>query len=220
MNMTPRFQKLALLAHITFSVGWFGAVIPYLALAVAGLTSHDSQMVRAAYPAMEFIGWFVIVPFSFGALVSGLVQLLGTRRGLFRYWWVFVKFVLTVVAVVILFRHMQTVSRVARMAASGASFDADFRALQIGLLVHPSGGLLVLLSAMTLSVFKPWGLTRYGRRRASRCELPVRPSRETEPMPELVLATNRPRWARIIGFHAIGLALLLAVLHLTGMHHH
>jgi hypothetical protein len=37
MNMTPRFQKFTLLAHITFSVGWFGAVVPYLALAIAGL---------------------------------------------------------------------------------------------------------------------------------------------------------------------------------------
>jgi len=31
--MTPRFNKFALTAHITFSVGWLGAVIAYLALA-------------------------------------------------------------------------------------------------------------------------------------------------------------------------------------------
>jgi hypothetical protein len=220
MNMSPRFQKLALLAHIAFSVGWFGAAIPYLALAIAGLTSDDSQTVRAAYLSMELIGWFVIVPFSFAALLSGLVQSLGTRWGLFRYWWVFVKFAVTVVAVVILFRHMETVSRVARTAVHAASFGADFRELQIGLLVHPSGGLLVLLAAMTLSVFKPWGLTRYGRRQASRCELAVSPSREAEARPELMLQTNRPRWARIIGFHAIGIAILFTVLHITGIHHH
>jgi hypothetical protein len=41
MNMTPRFQKFTLLGHLTFSVGWFGVVVPYLALAIAGLTSHD-----------------------------------------------------------------------------------------------------------------------------------------------------------------------------------
>ena len=36
--MTPRLQKFALLAHISFSVGWFGAVVPYLALAIARFT--------------------------------------------------------------------------------------------------------------------------------------------------------------------------------------
>jgi len=57
MNMTPRFQKFALLTHITFSVGWFGAVVPYLALVIAGLTSCNTQVVRAACLSMELIGW-------------------------------------------------------------------------------------------------------------------------------------------------------------------
>ncbi|HEX3857810.1 MAG TPA: hypothetical protein VHY30_11010 [Verrucomicrobiae bacterium] len=29
MNMTASPSKFALLTHITFSVGWFGAVVPY-----------------------------------------------------------------------------------------------------------------------------------------------------------------------------------------------
>ncbi len=45
------------------------------------------------------------------------------------------------------------------------------------LLVHSAGGLLLLLSITTLSVFKPWGLTRYGRR-----ELPK--SRSVPPLPK------------------------------------
>lgn len=95
MTMTPRLRKFALTAHITFSVGWLGAVVPYLALAIVGLTSHDAQMVRAAYLSMELIGWFVIVPLSLAALLSGLVQSLGTPWGLFRHWWIVVKFLLT-----------------------------------------------------------------------------------------------------------------------------
>ena len=70
-----------LFAHITFSVGWFGAVVPYLALTIAGLASHDVQVVRAAYLSMDLIGWYVIVPFSLAALLTGLVQSLGTEWG-------------------------------------------------------------------------------------------------------------------------------------------
>ena len=39
MALTPRLRKLALTAHVTSSVGWLGAVIGFLALSVAGLTS-------------------------------------------------------------------------------------------------------------------------------------------------------------------------------------
>ena len=49
------------------------------------MVSHDAQMVRAAYLSMELIGWFVIVPFSLAALLTGLVQSLGTPWGLFRH---------------------------------------------------------------------------------------------------------------------------------------
>lgn len=104
--MTPRFRKFALTAHITSSVGWLGAVVAYLALATAGLISHDVLIVRAAYLSMELIGWFIIVPFSFAALLSGLVQSLGTQWGLFRYYWILVKFLLTIGATTVLLGHM------------------------------------------------------------------------------------------------------------------
>lgn len=45
--MKPSLRKFALTAHITLSVGWLGAVVAYFALAIVGLTSHDTQTVRA-----------------------------------------------------------------------------------------------------------------------------------------------------------------------------
>lgn len=68
MTMTPRLRKFALTAHVTSSVGWLGAVAGFLALAVAGLTSQDAQMVGAAYLTMELTTWFVIVPLSLASL--------------------------------------------------------------------------------------------------------------------------------------------------------
>ncbi len=56
MIMTPRLRKFALAAHLTFSVGWIGAVVAYLALGVAAVTSQDAQTVRAAWIAMELTG--------------------------------------------------------------------------------------------------------------------------------------------------------------------
>jgi len=212
MNMTPRFQKLSLLAHITFSVGWFGAVVPYLALVIAGLTSRDDSLVRAAYLSMELIGWYVIVPFSFAALLSGLVQSLFTQWGLFRHWWILAKLVLTVFAAAILLAHMRDVSRIAQLAQDSTLSSADFRSD----LIHASGGLLVLFAAMALSVYKPWGRTPYGRRRATA----LRRSGESAPFHEPALGTGRPKWARIVGIHvahAVALGLLtVIILHVSG----
>ena len=225
MTMTPRLRKFALTAHITFSVGWLGAVVPYLALTIAGLTSQDAQMVRAAYLSMELIGWFVIVPLSLAALLSGLVQSLGTPWGLFRHWWILVKFLLTTGATVVLLGHMQAVSRMSRIAAETTLSGADFRALRVQLVVHAAGGLLVLLAVTALSLFKPWGMTSYGRRQVSQADLPSRPSDDATLMREPVFATSTPRWMRVVGIHAIhaiGLVLLFVILHLTGggLRHH
>jgi hypothetical protein len=216
MNMTLRFQKFALLTHITFSVGWFGAVVPYLALVIAGLTSHDAQVVRAACLSMELIGWYVIVPFSFATLLSGLVQSLGTQWGLFRHWWIITKFLLTIFAILVLLRHMQDVSHMAKETMlSRVDFRPDF--------IHATVGLLVLLAAMTLSVFKPWGMTPYGRRRVSRAPWSSRSSGEAPLLREPVFVTSRPRWRRIVWIHAAHAAILVllfaTVLHMAGMHH-
>jgi hypothetical protein len=218
--MNPSLRKLSLTAHITFSVGWLGAVAAYLAVAIVGLTSRDSQMARAAYLSMAVMGWFVIVPLGLSAVLAGLVESLGTQWGLFRYWWVSVKFLLTTVAVVVLLRHMESVTRMSVVARDVAFAVSDFRAQRIQLVVHAGGGLAVLLAATVLSVYKPWGLTPYGLRRKRELpevSLPDSSSR-TEPAAETVRKADSrtPRWAYVIGIHAAGLALLLLIAHLSG----
>jgi hypothetical protein len=99
--MTPSLRKLVLTAHITVSVGWLGAVIAFLALAIAGLTSRDAQMVRTSYAAMELTARFVIVPLAFASLLTGLIESLGTPWGLFRNYWVLAKLLLTTFATIV-----------------------------------------------------------------------------------------------------------------------
>jgi hypothetical protein len=163
--MTPGLRKFVLTAHVTSSVGWLGAVAGFLALAIAGLTNQDTQMVRAAYLGMELLAWFVIVPLAFASLLTGLVQSLGTPWGLFRHYWVLTKLLITVLATIVLLVKMKLIGFAARLAADTTLSHADLRVAGIQLAVHAAGGLLVLLVITTLSVFKPWGRTRYGLRK-------------------------------------------------------
>ena len=160
--MRPRVRKLALTAHVTSSVGWLGAVAGFLALAVAGLTNQDAQMVRAAYLAMDLTGWFIIVPLCIASLLTGIVSSLGTSWGLFRHYWVVAKLLITIPATILLLVHMQPISRVARMAAERTLSRADLGELRIQLVAEAGAALLVLLVATSLSVYKPPGMTRYG----------------------------------------------------------
>lgn len=165
--MKPALRKLALTAHVTFSVGWLGAVAAYLAPAIVGLTSSDVEVIRACHVAMRLMGWFVIVPLALGALVTGLIQSLCTEWGIFRHYWIATKLVLAIVAVTILVMHMRgTVSGLGGMTREALA-SASSSHLKLHLVVHAAGGMIVLLAATTLSIFKPWGKTPYGRRKAA-----------------------------------------------------
>ena len=207
--MTPRVRKLTITAHVAFSVGWLGAVAAFLALSIAGLTSQDAEVVRGAYLSMNVISRFVIIPMSFGALATGLLQALGTPWGLFRYYWIVTKFGLAIFGTFALLVHQFAVMAVAAKRVSGAAagtlFSADFGPMKAELVRAPSLSILLLLVVTTLGVCKPWGLTRYGRRKQqARYKVQQQPKNET------------PLGVKIF-FGVIG-ALLLAfiVLHLTG----
>jgi hypothetical protein len=160
--MTPGLRKFALTVHITSSLSFLGAALAYLGLGVSAVTSEDAQTVRAAWIAMELTGWYVIVPLALAALLSGLVQALGTPWGLFRHYWVLITFVLTIFATVILLLHMPSVSALADVAREADSATLDRLG---GDLLHAGGGLLVLLVITVLNVYKPRGLTPYGWRK-------------------------------------------------------
>jgi hypothetical protein len=211
MMMTPALRKFALTAHITSSVGWLGSVAAFLALAIAGLNSRDAQTIRAVYVAMELIAWLVIVPFSFAALLTGMVQSLGTSWGLFRNYWVVWKLLLTVGSTVLLLLHMSAVSR-ASAVASGTLGSVGFRALQIRLVFDAGLALVVLLAATTLSVYKPWGRTPYGQRK-ERDERALS-SVATAAAPNRDWITGRS-WPYALAI--IVLLLVVVVLHLTGI---
>jgi hypothetical protein len=160
--MTPRVRKFALTTHVVSSVGWLGAIVAFLALALAGLSSQDAQMVRAVYLAAEPITWFVIVPLALASLLTGIVQAFGTTWGLFRHYWVVFKFLIAVVATIVLLMYTQTVSFFADVAAEPT---ADLRELRSPTFVlHSGAALLLLLAATVLAVYKPRGMTPYGRR--------------------------------------------------------
>jgi hypothetical protein len=66
---------------------------------------------------------------------------------------------------VVLLMHMQPISYIAAIMAETTLSTADLRGLRIHLVADAGAALLVLLAVTALSVYKPRGMTRYGRRK-------------------------------------------------------
>ena len=213
--MTPALRRFTFTTHITSSVGWVGAALVFLALAVIGFTSDDPVRVRGAYLLMAPAAWFVLVPLAHASLLSGIALSLGTTWGLFRYYWVVLKLGITVFATVILLIYMGTFRKMAGVAADPVLDLAAVRSASP--IVHAILALVLLLAATVLGVYKPFGMTAYGgwkydeqRQAVSSTALAsARTARDID-------AGSIPLWMYVAAVVALGLALLFAILHLTG----
>jgi hypothetical protein len=161
--MPPFIRRFVLTAHITFAVGWLGAVAGFLALAIVGLRSPDTQIVNSAYLGMDLITRFVILPLSFAPLITGPILSLGTPWGLFRHYWIIAKLVITVLSTIILLIHMRPISHLSQLAIDGTLSSAD--SLRIQMVAASGAAVLALIIATTLAVYKPRGMTAYGWRK-------------------------------------------------------
>ncbi|MEX2210740.1 MAG: hypothetical protein WD689_03130 [Gaiellaceae bacterium] len=144
-------------------MGWLGAVIAFLGFAAVGLASDDEDTVRGAYLVMEPAARFVLVPLAFATVVTGVLQSLITVWGLLRHYWVLFKLLIAVVSTAILLIYLETFSS---MAAVAADENAELAAVRNpSPLIHAALAIALLVTAIVLAVFKPRGLTAYGRRK-------------------------------------------------------
>lgn len=162
--MRPRVRQAALIAHVSTSVGWMGAVAAFIVLDVATVVSGDVPTLRAAYIGMDLMTAWAIVPLAFAAFATGILMSLGTRWGLFRHWWVVVTLILTVIATGVLLVQLPVIGHRAEMAADPTTTDSELRGMG-NLLLHSIGGTVVLLVITVLNIVKPRGLTAYGWRK-------------------------------------------------------
>jgi hypothetical protein len=160
MPMGRRTRQAVLVVHLLSAAAWIGVDVVVAVLVGAGWAGGDPTTRGLAYQAL---GSFTLAPMLGSALVclaSGLLLGLATRWGLVRYWWVLVKFVLTVLLctliVVALRPQLPEVVEAGEAISVGGSPAADLASL-----VFPPAVSLSLLSlAVVLSVVKPWGRVR------------------------------------------------------------
>lgn len=95
----------------------------------------------------------------FPLIAYRLVSSLGTPWGLFRHYWVRVKLLITVPAILVLLMHMQPIGRLADVAAKRIVNlpGADLHGIRSQLVAATTAALLVLLMLTALSIYEPRG---------------------------------------------------------------
>ncbi|MEV6314212.1 DUF2269 domain-containing protein [Streptomyces sp. NPDC051776] len=154
-------RRALLVVHVSVSVGWLGLTVGLLALGIAAAVTGSAATAEAAYRSMQIFGDLLILPIALLSLVSGLVLSLGTRWGLARHRWVLTKFWLTLAATAATaFALRPAIDDAARAVASAEPVGAA----ATDLVVAPSVATALYVFVTAISVLKPWGLTRRGRR--------------------------------------------------------
>jgi hypothetical protein len=131
------------------------------ALADPGSAAAPGAVAEASYRSMKVFADWLLAPLAILTLLTGVVLSLGTHWGLARYWWVWVKFWLTLAttaASVLLFR--------ATVDGTVADVAAGREILPYEMVVPPVVSLTAYTFMTVISVLKPWGRTKRGRRHA------------------------------------------------------
>jgi hypothetical protein len=148
--MYAMVSKFLLTIHIAGSVGAFGGLVSVATLTTSTLGGSDPL---SAYRAAYLTETTIVIPLALVALASGIALGALSRWGLFRFWWVAIKLVitaaLTALASLGLTPHLH---EAADRAAAGAPISIEEH---LELTMLPAGAAALLLVNIALSVYKP-----------------------------------------------------------------
>ncbi|MFD8233649.1 DUF2269 domain-containing protein [Streptomyces sp. NPDC059696] len=153
-------RRAVLVVHVTTSACWLGLSLGLLALGATAATTGSHPTVEASVRAMRLFADWLLLPIALLTLLSGLLLSLGTTWGLARYRWVYTKFWLTLATTTATVFALRPAvhAAVTAVAAGGPLPDAG------DVLFGPVVSLSAYVFMTVISVLKPWGKTRRGRR--------------------------------------------------------
>jgi hypothetical protein len=161
-------RKWVIVVHAVCGIGWMGVDIALFLLLLNARTTTNAMEAIAGYKAVSLIVPIAVPPLCLGILVTGLLLGWGTPWGVLRYWWVFIKLLLsllmTVLVFVLLLPGIHALPDLARSLTADA-VRARLGPAGIQLMFPPAVSFAMLAAATVLSIFKPRALTPWSKHR-------------------------------------------------------
>jgi hypothetical protein len=152
------WRKLLLTVHVIATVSVLGIDLVLLLL---GLVSFGGVDLRMIYPVAYLVAAQLVAPLALIPLGTGLLLWVLTPWGLFTYWWVTIKLVITAALTAVVFFVLVPRLGAAVDAVSGSASHVLTSAERLPLVIAPAIASTLLLLAVIPAIFKPgWRLRR------------------------------------------------------------
>lgn len=146
--------------HIVLASLWLGGATSIVAMSV-GLEASNGGQLFGQDLAMKLVDDFLIIPAAIGTLITGLLYSILTKWGFFKHAWVIVKWVITLVAIIVgtffLGPWLNSLPPISSAQGLEALVDPIYQQNKTLNLWFAGLQVMSLLAAIWLSVFKPWG---------------------------------------------------------------
>ncbi len=164
MKLSKNHQKWLKVLHIYLGGIWGGAAASLFAIHCLYPTNSGPDL-YARNMAMIFID-NIIIPAAIGSCPTGLLYSHLTKWGYLKYYWVMVKWILTIAFVVIgffwLIPWLDNMLEVSEAIRNSPVIDS--RSYDVAMSVHLAMTVVqtvLLFFVVMISVFKPWGKTHF-----------------------------------------------------------
>lgn len=151
-----RFLKIS---HLLFAIMWIGGVMALVSLQL-GQTPQTKEMMYLADQSHLIVDEYFLIPGGIGIVVTAILYGILTKWGFFKHKWLIVKWILTVLLVVLGAGYMGTTIKenmiyaqsILAENAETSSFLANIRNVAIAGIVQLIGFAYII----GISVIKPW----------------------------------------------------------------
>ncbi|NUK31868.1 hypothetical protein HT574_17850 [Parageobacillus sp. VR-IP] len=159
IGLTPK--KWLLTLHILFAAIMFGVTVTFLVLSIAAAVTTDEGVLKASYTSMHLLAKTSVRASTIGTVVTGVLLSLLTHWGFFRYYWIIVKELLTILSIGIgmvgIYLWSSKAASIASVQGMESLQNPDFLVNRTCLFIGISLQIVSLIAMFILSVFKPWG---------------------------------------------------------------
>ena len=166
--LSRNWRRTTLALHILCGVGWMGLDLGLALLVVTGATSDSGPTVAAVYTVARLVIPVVVPVLATGMLATGVLLGLGTKYGLVQWTWVLTKLVIGIVLFALVYVALVPGALgIPTDLTAGTATEVRDAVGSAGtdLMYPPIVSFLALSFTLVLSIWKPWGRTRWGRRR-------------------------------------------------------
>lgn len=154
-------KRWLLIPHLLFAAIMFGVTVSFLILSIVAANTDDPEVLKACFTSMHLLSQTSVRASTIGTVVTGILLSVLTNWGLFRFYWIIAKEMLTIISIGlgVVGMYFWTLKSVTILSAEGANalqnpvFIVNSQQLFAGIVLQ----IISLAAIFIISVFKPWG---------------------------------------------------------------